>query len=66
MVYLYLSFRIIRVIHPMVVLAMVLLMGILIVMPGQPIEDSTLFIVIIVIIALPMLIICLCINFRGL
>ena len=66
MVYLYLSFRIIRVIHPMVVLAMVLLMGILIIMPGQPIGDSMLFIVIIVIIALPMLIICLCINFRGL
>ena len=66
MVYLYLSFRIIRVIHPMVVLAMVLLMGILIIMSGQPIEDSTLFIVILEIIALPMLIICLCINFRGL
>ena len=45
---------------------MVLLMGILIIMSGQLIEDSMLFIVIIVIIALPMLIICLCINFRGL
>ena len=64
MVGLYLSFRIIRVIHPVVALAIIVLVGVFVAIAGQPIEDSMPFIVIIVTIALPMLIICLCINFH--
>ena len=52
-------------IHPVVALAIVLLVGVLFVIADQPIEDSFVCIVIIVTIALPMLIICLCINFYG-
>ena len=64
MVGLYLSFRIIRVIHPVVALAIIGLVGVFVAIAGQPIEDSMPYIVIIVTLALPMLIICLCINFH--
>ena len=49
----------------MVALAMVMLVGVFVVIADQPIEDSMVYIVIIVTLALPMLIICLFINFHG-
>lgn len=65
MICLYLSFSIIKVIHPVVALAMVMLVGVFVVIADQPIEDSMVYIVIIVTLALPMLIICLFFNFHG-
>ena len=61
----FLSFSIIRVIHPVVALAIAVLVGVFVAIADQPIEDSMIYIVIIVTLALPMLIICLCINFYG-
>ena len=52
-------------IHPVVALAIAGLVVVFVAMAGQPIGDSMPFIVIIVTLALPMLIISLCINFRG-
>ena len=49
----------------MVALAMVMLVGVFVVIADQPIEDSMVYIVIIVTLAFPMLIICLFINFHG-
>ena len=49
----------------MVALAIVGLAVVFVSMAGQPIEDSMPYIVFIVLLALPMLIISLCINFHG-
>ena len=65
MICLYGFFSIIRIIHPVIALAMAVLVGVLVLMVDLPIKDSVIFIVIIVTVALPMLIVCLCINFHG-
>ena len=62
---LYFRRRTIKMIHPVVALAIAGLVVVFVAMVGQPIEDSMPYIVFIVLLALPMLIVSLCINFRG-
>ena len=61
----FLSYRVFDVLHPVVVLALVGVVAFFISLVDQSFSDVKVYLVIFVMIALPMLVISLCINIRG-
>ena len=58
-------YRVFKILHPVVILALVGVVMFFISLVDQPIGDSIIYLVIFVTLALPMLIISLCINIYG-